>query len=142
MATSSGRRPSTVHRTQVVPVRVVRSDRTQRPRPAKAVPVFRPAATRRSPTGPAQVDRRMMMWVGVAAVAVTVFIFWIGFMRSYQPSAGGRDTVLEKIKDQVTSFLRSVRLFRAPVPSEQQELNDLRQRVFPEIQDQSFTTEP
>lgn len=83
-----------------------------------------------------------MMWVGVAAVAVTVFIFWIGFMRSYQPSAGGRDTVLEKIKDQVTSFLRSVRLFRAPVPSEQQELNDLRQRVFPEIQDQSFTTEP
>lgn len=82
------------------------------------------------------------MWVGVALVTVAVFVFWLGFMRTYQPSASGSDTVFEKVRAQVTSFFQGVHLFRAPEPSEQQELNDLRQRVFPEIKDQSFTTEP
>jgi hypothetical protein len=78
-------------------------------------------------------DRRLLMWLGVSVVTVVIVAFWLSFIRGYQPPATEGDTVFKKVQQQITSFLQQARLFRATPPSQDQELNDLRGRVFPEI---------
>lgn len=130
------RRHNGGHRAHAVPVRVVRSSRPRRIPTTDPSLADRRASGHRRDQAATEPDRRLLMWLGVSVVTVAIVVFWLSFIRGYEPRPVGRDTIFEKVQQQITSFLQQARLFRATPPSQDQELNDLRDRVFPEINNQ------
>lgn len=74
------------------------------------------------------------MWVGVTVVAAVIFVLWIGFIRQTLTTAqGDKQTFFGKIADEISSVFKRFGKYKPAVNSEEQELNDLRNRVFPVI---------
>lgn len=74
------------------------------------------------------------MWVGVTVVAAVIFVLWIGYMRQTLTTAqGDKQTFFGKIANEISSVFKKFGKYKPPVNSQEQELNDLRNRVFPAI---------
>lgn len=129
------------NRTQVVPVRVVKSTAPRRTETPASVTTERLRPRRKLPKS--ERDRRTLMWAGVVLVALIVFIAWIGFVRSDLARQSGSDNLLGKIRSELSAFFGKLKLFKSAndnTNAVDPELQDLRNRVFPEIKDQQFTT--
>lgn len=130
-----------------MPVHVVKSTASRRaetpvPSPIKSGKAERPQSKRKLPKF--ERDRRWLMWSGVVLAALIVFIAWIGFVRSDLSSRSGSDALLGKIRNELSGFLGKLKLFKTAnqnTNAVDPELQDLRNRVFPEIKDQQFTTD-
>lgn len=75
-----------------------------------------------------------MMWVGVAVVAALIFVLWIGYMRqTLTTPQGDPQNFFGKIVNEVASVFKRFGKYKPAVNSQEQELNELRNRVFPQI---------
>lgn len=123
-----------------VPVRIVKNS-APRPRPVSRV--VRESSRPTRPGG----DRRTLMWVGVISVTAVIFVGWIGFIRSDLSRPGGTDTFWSTLGDEFSTFIRTMKPFQGSNDSGANRngavndgLDDVRQQVFPDLDDQSFTT--
>lgn len=84
----------------------------------------------------------MLMWTGVIVVTAAIFILWLGIARSNLSQPSASDSFFGKISSELSDFFEQFKPFKAPeaATNENPELEDLRDRVFPEIKDQKFST--
>lgn len=81
------------------------------------------------------------MWLGVVSVGLIILIVWILTLKWNLSTTSGSDSLLGKIRTELTSFFsRFTTKKNTNVNAEDKALQELRERVFPEIKDQEFQT--
>lgn len=128
-------------RERAVPVRVVKSDRPRTRVPlAVSKTTGRPLPPqRRTVLTQWEVQRRRMMWGGVVVASGIIFIVWISMLRFESSTSGSNDTIYGKIKSEL-SRLFTLQSAKKSTSNTNSELEDLRNRVFPNINTDSFET--
>jgi len=128
-------------RERTVPVRIVKSVRSARP-------VQEPATTP-APAGQQQdrpfrpmSNKRKLMWAGVIIVSTIILVLWVGYMQqTLTASSNSNDSFFTKIGHDLKDAFSK---FRWPGSNaentNERELNELRNSVFPEIKVQDSTT--
>ena len=136
MAPAKRSKSAPTQRSKTVPVRVITSPRPPlRTHPSSSEssqPAALPSRQQNVPTK--ERNKRRMMWAGVTIVSLFIFILWIGYAQQVLTSQqGGQQTFLSKIFKDVADVFKKFPGFSPPVNARDKELNDLRNRVFPEI---------
>lgn len=87
----------------------------------------------------------MFMWAGVAVAAAVIFVVWIAIVRFDLARPGDSDSLFGKIRTELRSLFTFGGSKNNNVNAADRELNELRERVFPVINENvnsgTFTTD-
>ncbi|MFH0829404.1 MAG: hypothetical protein V1907_04495 [Candidatus Kerfeldbacteria bacterium] len=136
MAPAKRSKSAPAQRSKAVPVRIIATPRPPlRARTPSSEPMKSGTSPSRQQTVPTKErNKRRIMWAGVTIVSVFIFILWIGYAQQVLTSQqGGEQTFFSKIFEDVAGVFKKFPGFSPPVNARDKELNDLRNRVFPEI---------
>ncbi len=121
---------------RVVPVRVVRPVRSERPEPNVQEPTpDRTPSVPQQKRSPPMNGRRKLMWAGVIAVSIVVFVLWVGYMKQgLASSSDGNDSFFTKIGRDLKDAFGKLKFpgFNRENTNDRA-LNELRNSVFPDI---------
>lgn len=81
-----------------------------------------------------------MMWGGVVIASVVIFILWVAVLRLDLSQPAGSDSLWSRLKTELQRIFSFSDSENTNVNAEDRELNELRNSVFPSINDSTFDT--